>query len=107
MAAQDDVLLTEGDRELAVLAGEVLSSLPALALVAARPALPFADFLVRRASRDVSRILPGDSETRTFLHDIPFIRHEDQDGDIAASIARLLECRKGCIVEGKGIVAAG
>lgn len=106
-AAQDDVLLTDGDPELARLAGEVLSSLSCLGMVAARPSLPFADFLVRRAPAGESRIVPRDTETRTFLHDIPFLRREELGGDAAARIARLLGNRKGVIAEGLGIFANG
>ncbi len=106
-AAQDDALLTDGNPELAFLAGEVLSSLSCLGLVAARPTLPFADFLVRRAPRGESRIVPRDTETRTFLHDIPFLRREELGPDAAARIARLLGDRKGVIAEGLGIVANG
>jgi len=106
-AAQDDVLLTDGDPGLARLAGEVLSSLSCLGMVAACPSLPFADFLVRRASAGESRIVPRDTETRTFLHDIPFLRREELGGDAAARIARLLGNRKGVIAEGLGIFANG
>ena len=106
-AAQDDVLLTDGDPGLARLAGEVLSSLSCLGMVAACPSLPFADFLVRRASAGESRIVPRDTETRTFLHDIPVLRREELGGDAAARIARLLGNRKGVIAEGLGIFANG
>lgn len=106
-AAQDDVLLADGDPELARLAGEVLSSLSCLGMAAARPSLPFADFLVRRAPAGESRIVPRDTETRTFLHDIPFLRREELGGDAAARISRLLGNRKGVIAEGLGIVANG
>jgi ribulose-5-phosphate 4-epimerase/fuculose-1-phosphate aldolase len=106
-AAQDDVLLTDGDAELARLAGETLSRLTCVGLVAARPAFPFADFLVARAPAGESRLIPRDTETRTFLHDIPFLRRGDLGDDSAALIARLLANRKGIIVEGVGIVANG
>lgn len=106
-AAQDDVLITSGAPELAALAGATLSRLNALALVAARPALPFADFLVARAAAAEDAIVPQDTETRTFLHDIPFVRQKDLGDDPAPEIARLLGSRKGVIVEGVGIVAVG
>jgi ribulose-5-phosphate 4-epimerase/fuculose-1-phosphate aldolase len=106
-AAHDDVLLTEGAPDLARLAGEVLSSLSCLGLAAARPSLPFADFLVRRAPAGESRIVPRDTETRTFLHDIPFLRREELSGSPAPRMARLLGDRKGIIAEGLGIVATG
>jgi ribulose-5-phosphate 4-epimerase/fuculose-1-phosphate aldolase len=106
-AAHDDVLLTEGAPDLARLAGEVLSSLSCLGLAAAHPSLPFADFLVRRAPAGESRIVPRDTETRTFLHDIPFLRREELSGNPAPRMARLLGDRKGIIAEGLGIVATG
>jgi len=106
-AAQDDLLITAGPEELAGLAAATLSRLNALALVAARPSLPFAEFLLARAPKEESCILPQDTETRTFLHDIPFLRREDFEGDPSPQIAKLLGNRKGVIVEGVGIVAVG
>ncbi|HJV36114.1 class II aldolase/adducin family protein [Geomonas sp.] len=106
-AAQDDVLITAGAPDLAELAGATLSRLNSLALVAARPSLPFADFLLARAPKEESCIVPQDTETRTFLHDIPFLRKAELQADPSAQIARLLGNRKGVIVEGVGIVAVG
>ena len=106
-AVQDDVLITSGNPELAALAGDTLSRLSCLALVAARPSLPFADFLVRRAVPGESCIVPRDTETRTFLHDIPFLRREELAGDSGARLARMLGNRKGAVIEGVGIVANG
>ncbi|RNC70112.1 MAG: aldolase [Desulfuromonadales bacterium] len=106
-AAQDDVITAEGDPRLAKLAADVLSRLTCLGMAAARPSLPFADFLVARAPEGVSCIVPRDTETRTFLHDIPFLRRGELAGDPEAAIARLLGSRKGVIVEGVGIVASG
>ena len=106
-AAQDDVLLTSGNAALSRLAGDVLSRLSCLALVAARPSLPFADLLVQRSGADETAIVPRDTETRTFLHDIPFLRRADLAEEPAPRIARLLGNRKGVVVEGTGIVAGG
>ncbi|HEY5514378.1 MAG TPA: aldolase, partial [Geomonas sp.] len=106
-AAQDDTLIASGAPELARLAGATLAHLNSLGLVVARPSLPFADFLVARAPAGGSAIVPQDTETRTFLHDIPFLRRKDLPQDPAGEIARLLANRKGVIVEGVGIVAVG
>ncbi len=106
-AAQDDVMIRDGEPGLAGLAGDVLGSLSCLALCAARPALPFANFLVRRSPPGDSRIVPRDTETRTFLHDIPVLRRDAAGPDVAVRIARLLGRRKGIVVEGVGIVAVG
>ncbi|HML78947.1 class II aldolase/adducin family protein [Geobacter sulfurreducens] len=107
IAAQDDVLIAEGAPDLARLAGDVLSRLTCLGMVVACPSLPFADFLVARAPAGESCIVPRDTETRTFLHDIPFLRRSDLGADPAPVIARLLGSRKGVVVEGVGIVASG
>lgn len=106
-AAQDDVLITAGAPELALLAGNTLSRLNSLALVAARPSLPFADFLIARAAATEECIVPQDTETRTFLHDIPFLRRAELLDDPSPALAKLLGNRKGVIVEGIGIVAVG
>ncbi|BCS53988.1 class II aldolase/adducin family protein [Geobacter sp. SVR] len=106
-AAQDDTLIAAGDAALSDLAGEVLSRLNCLALTVAGPALPFADFLIQRAERTEHEILPRDTETRTFLHDIPFLRADELGSDPAAAIAGLLGNRKGIVVEGIGIIANG
>jgi len=106
-AAHDDVLLSDGGPTLARMCEKVLSSLSCLGLVAARPSLPFADFLVRRAGSGESRLVPQDTETRTFLHDIPFLHREELGEDAPARIAGLLGNRKGIIAEGLGIVAGG
>ena len=106
-AAQDDTLITAGAPELADLAGDTLSRLNSLALAVARPSLPFAEYLLARADAAESCIVPQDTETRTFLHDIPFLRKADLGPDPSERIAKLLGNRKGVIVEGIGIVAVG
>ena len=106
-AAQDDSIVSAGNAELAALASDILSHLDCLALTVARPSLPFADFLLRRSASDELTILPRDTETRTFLHDIPILRHNGFGPDPARTIAALLGNRKGIVVEGIGIIASG
>src|SRR6185369_7557301 len=67
----------------------------------------FADFLIRRASLHEHEIVPRDTETRTFLHDIPIVRRNEAGPDPAERIASLLGNRKGIVVEGIGIIATG
>ncbi len=107
IAAQDDAMLSEGAPDLSQLAAGVLSRLSCLGVVAASPSLPFASFLLRRANAGAEAIVPLDTETRTFLHDIPIVRREELAGDPARAIAALLSNRKGVIAEGVGIVASG
>jgi ribulose-5-phosphate 4-epimerase/fuculose-1-phosphate aldolase len=106
-AAKDDVIVSAGEPLLANLAERILSRLNCLALVVSAPSLPFADFLVARTSEPVKAIVPRDTETRTFLHDIPFIRASELERDPAGQIAELLGSRKGIVVEGIGIIANG
>ncbi len=106
-AAQDDVMISDGDPTLAALSEEVLSRLNCLALATAVPSLPFAYFLIRRSAGHVHDIVPRDTETRTFLHDIPIVRTDELGVDPALTIATLLGNRKGIVVEGVGIIAAG
>lgn len=106
-AAQDDVMVTAGEAELSRLAAEVLSRLNCLALVIAAPAIPFAEFILQRAHAGEHEIVPRDTETRTFLHDIPILRQGELSDRPVAAIARLLGNRKGIVVEGIGIIATG
>ncbi len=106
-SAQDDIMISSGESTLASVASSVLSRLNCLALVAARPAQPFAEFLLRRAFPDQHEIVPRDTETRTFLHDIPILRQSELGVDPAGTIAEILGSRKGVIVEGIGIIANG
>jgi len=106
LAAKDVEIITTGPARLASLAAEVLSRLNCLGLVAAQPSLPFADLLIARMSPTEKIIVPRDTETRTFLHDIPVVRRNEWQGDPAA-LAQLLGNRKGIVVEGVGIIANG
>lgn len=106
-AAQDDVMISDGAPTLAALSREILSRLNCLALATAAPSLPFAYFLIRRSADHVHEIVPRDTETRTFLHDIPIVRTGELGRDPALTIATLLGNRKGVIVEGLGIIATG
>jgi ribulose-5-phosphate 4-epimerase/fuculose-1-phosphate aldolase len=94
-AVRDDVLLTAGDPLLTQLASEIVSRSNCLAVVAARPA------------PEQCCIIPRDTETRTFLHDIPFLRRDEARSEAFLPVSSLLANRKGVIVEGVGIVALG
>jgi ribulose-5-phosphate 4-epimerase/fuculose-1-phosphate aldolase len=106
-AALDDAMVEGGSPDLSGLAAGVLSRLSCAAVVAAAPVPPFADLLVRRAPAGESRLVPLDTETRTFLHDIPFLRREELGADPAERAAALLGRRRGAILEGVGIVGVG
>jgi len=107
IAAQDDCMVCHGEPALAEVAAGTLAQLNCLALCIARPALPFAELLLKRASVHERTIVPRDTETRTFLHDIPLLRHSGPGYAPTNVIAELLGSRKGIVVEGIGIVACG
>jgi ribulose-5-phosphate 4-epimerase/fuculose-1-phosphate aldolase len=106
-AAWDDAPVKVGNPYLAQLAADILTGTSALAVVAAQPSLPWSDFLIQRSLPQEKLIIPRDTETRTFLHDIPFLRRSEWTRDLGGEIARMLAGRKGVIVEGLGIIATG
>ena len=63
----DDVVIAGKEDEWLPVFTEVLSGLNVTALLFARPTLPFADLLVARTDPGADRLMPKDSETRTFL----------------------------------------
>ena len=107
----DDVVSAgRTDEWLPVFTG-VFEGLDITALLFARLTLPFADLLVARAEAGADRLVPQDSETRVFLHDIPFIRKKEWEGapasELTARIVRCLKERKAAVIEGLGVVSTG
>jgi ribulose-5-phosphate 4-epimerase/fuculose-1-phosphate aldolase len=106
----DEVVTNRVDEWLPVFTG-VFAGLDVTALLFAKTTLPFADLLVERAGRDTDRLVPNDSETRVFLHDIPFIRESEWSGKpktaFTETIIRCLKERKAVIIQGLGVVASG
>jgi len=107
----DDVVTTNRQDEWLPVFTEVFSGLNITALLFAKLTLPFADLLVERADPQADRLVPNDSETRVFLHDIPFIRHRQWEGqpktERAGMIVRCLRERKAVIIQGIGVVSTG
>lgn len=106
LAALDDEPVVAGPADLTALGRAILAIRPAAALVLFEPAPAFRAFLVSRLAKDAERIVPDDTESRTFLHDIPVVRCRAgriDPVDIAAALGR----RRGLLVEGVGIVAIG
>ncbi len=107
----DDVVTANRRDEWLPLFSDVFNGLNVTALLFAKLTLPFADFLVDRAGPEADRLVPKDSETRVFLHDIPFIRRAEwMDGpkpELAEKIIRCLKERKAAVIQGLGVVASG
>jgi aldehyde:ferredoxin oxidoreductase/ribulose-5-phosphate 4-epimerase/fuculose-1-phosphate aldolase len=100
LLAQDDRPLVVGASNLAGQGQEILRHSNATALCLLEPAWPFADFLLRR-NPQATAIVPRDSETRTFLHEIPLLRGSFEPATVAAALG----VRKGILLEG-GIICA-
>ncbi|MDH4161283.1 MAG: class II aldolase/adducin family protein [Nitrospirota bacterium] len=107
----DDVVISGRDDEWLPVFTKVFAGLNATALLLARPPLPFGDLLVAAAGPAEDRIVPKDSETKTFHHDFPFLRKSDWQGqsaeETARRIVRCLKERKAVIVEGLGFIGMG
>ena len=106
IACKNDSISAVGPEDLASLAVALLDQLSATAIVIAEPVYPYANLLLKRSLPDLTAIIPNDSESRASLHDIPLIALSD-NVQLTATIASVLCCRKGCIVEGVGIAAQG
>jgi ribulose-5-phosphate 4-epimerase/fuculose-1-phosphate aldolase len=107
----DDVVITNRRDEWLQVFTEVFNALDITALLFAKPTLPFADLLVARADPGSDKLVPQDSETKVFLHDIPFIRKDEwlerPRSELAGKIVRCLKERKAAIIQGIGVVAGG
>jgi len=81
---------------------KIFDELSINSLVFSKPAEPFATIIDFLASRYPDVIQPEDTETRTFLHDIPVCWEFS-----AKAIANKLRKRKSVIIPGEGIVSYG
>ena len=81
---------------------EVFRGLSINSLLFSVPAEPYRSIIDFLASKNVGRIRPEDSETRTFLHDLPVI-----DEFNPSMIIEKLRKRKSVIIRGKGVVTRG
>lgn len=81
---------------------KIIDGLNINSIIFARPVEPFLSILNYHCRRSDTEFVPEDTETRTFLHSIPVARSMD-----AAEIVPLLQKRKGCVVEGHGIITFG
>jgi ribulose-5-phosphate 4-epimerase/fuculose-1-phosphate aldolase len=107
----DDRVIASRDDEWLPVFTEVFRGLNITALLLARPPLGFGDRLIAAAGPGTDRIIPQDSETKTFHHDFPFIRRDEWRGlqreELAARITAALRERKAVIVEDLGLIGSG
>ncbi len=102
LLAQDDSPCAIGATDLVDKGWAILQHSNAHALCLLEPPWPFADFLLRRTPQ-ATAIVPRDSETRTFLHEIPVLRGPFSPAKIAAALCD----RKGVVLDNGIICAAG
>lgn len=107
LMAQDDEVLWRGSEESRSLCTEILAQLGSTALFAGYPQLPYVELLLEGLAPGARCAVPLDSETRTFLHDIPLVRAAELAQRGAAAVVERLQRRKGVLVEGVGLVASG
>ncbi|ETR71547.1 MAG: hypothetical protein OMM_08048 [Candidatus Magnetoglobus multicellularis str. Araruama] len=81
---------------------KILTSLPINALIFAKPAMPFGPIIDNLSASANETICPQDTESRTFLHEIPIIRQWDRN-----KIIQGLSHRKAVIVPQMGVIATG
>jgi len=81
---------------------KIIAGLNINSLIFARPREPFFSILNYHCHQNDGEFTPQDTETRTFLHAIPIARSTS-----VAEILPLLQNRKGCVVEGQGIITWG
>ncbi|MDH3997399.1 MAG: class II aldolase/adducin family protein [Desulfuromonadales bacterium] len=97
----DTVLWNRDDANCAELE-TIINGLNINSIICARPTEPFLSILNYHCQNCDGEFTPQDTETRTFLHSIPVARSLN-----AAEILPLLQKRKGCVVEGVGIISIG
>ena len=98
----DAELVWNRDDERCAVLRDVVTGLNINSILFARPAHPYLSILNAAAGSDAPVILPEDCETRTFLHDIPVVRHFS-----APHIIGALKKRKSVFIPGEGIVTFG
>jgi len=107
ICGQNDTTYCHGAEDFSRLAAEILLQLGAAAVIVAEPLHPFPFLLVQRLSPDCLTLVPEDSESKSSLHDIPIIRSVPDRKELLNTICAALRRRKGCIVEGIGMVSQG
>lgn len=107
ICCQNDTMNISGPQELACIAQHIVFQLDCAAVIVAEPIHPFPAFLLRRAPSEEATLVPHDSESRVSLHDIPLIRQGSSQDELLNLICAALKKRKGCIVEGIGMISHG
>jgi len=102
IGALDDTIIWNQNHECLADFEYILTHLPINALVYAPPKAPY-DFIIDHlSSKSRQAICPQDTESRTFLHELPIIHQWD-----CAEIIAALSHRKAVIIPKMGVIATG
>lgn len=107
ITARNETICSVGSRTLQMVTQRIAERLDCAAVIAAEPASPFPLLLLQRSLAVTETLYPHDSESRSFLHDIPLVKSRKCQEECIDDICAVLSRRKGCIVEGIGIVSHG
>jgi len=102
IGALDDTCIWNQSHERLADFESILNALPINSLVFAPPALPYGRIIDDLSANFRQSICPQDTESRTFLHELPIIRQWDLDKIIEA-----LSHRKAVIIPKMGVIACG
>lgn len=107
ITACNETICSVGPRILQMVTQRIAERLDCAAVIAAEPSSPFPLLLLQRSLAVTETLYPHDSESRSFLHDIPLVKSRECQEECIDDICAVLSRRKGCIVEGIGIVSRG
>lgn len=102
IGALDDTCIWNQSHELQADCEYILTHLPVNALIFAQPDLPYAPIINELSANARQSICPQDTESRTFLHELPIIRQWD-----CKKIVKALSHRKAVIIPQMGVIASG
>ena len=102
IGALDDACIWNQPHELQADFEYILTQLPINALIFAPPDYPYAHIIDALSANSKQSICPQDTESRTFLHELPIIRQWDCN-----RIVEALSHRKAVIIPHMGVIASG
>ncbi len=101
VALHNDAPYILGSEQENYLAAQLLNTTKAAAIIVAKPACSV-DTVIFNHYHDCDDLSPRDSESQSSLHSIPLIRRGNNTLQL---ITEALKKRKGCLVEGVGIIS--
>jgi ribulose-5-phosphate 4-epimerase/fuculose-1-phosphate aldolase len=102
LGVMDDELIWNRNNSSTEILKDLFSTLNINSILFARPSEPYRSIIDFLAETSDGTIYPKDTETRTFLHDLPV-----SDSFDSISLTKNLKLRKGVIIPQKGLVTYG